>query len=117
VQGHGQRIDGKNMMHCMRLIQMSKEIGRGEGIIVRDQMLLSYKIRRGEVNSLIAIAEQELIEMDKIFDESDLPRRVEPNLVNDLLVKIQRVLSFILKNKLLEDRNLILSSAFQISNE
>jgi hypothetical protein len=30
VQGHGQRIDGKNMMHCMRLIQMSKEIGRGE---------------------------------------------------------------------------------------
>jgi hypothetical protein len=35
VQGHGQRIDGKNMMHCMRLIQMSKEIGRGEGIIVR----------------------------------------------------------------------------------
>jgi hypothetical protein len=28
--------------------------------------------------------------MDKIFDESDLPRRVEPNLVNDLLVKIRR---------------------------
>jgi hypothetical protein len=39
---------------------------------------------------LIAIAEQELIEMDKIFDESDLPRRVEQNLVNDLLVKIRR---------------------------
>jgi hypothetical protein len=38
---------------------------------------------------LIAIAEQEF-EMDKIFDESDLPRRVETNLVNDLLVKIRR---------------------------
>jgi hypothetical protein len=93
VQGHGQRIDGKNMMHCMRLIQMSKEIGRGEGIIVRRPDAAELlKIRRGEVNlnSLIAIAEQELIEMDKIFDESDLPRRVEPNLVNDLLVKIRR---------------------------
>jgi hypothetical protein len=40
--------------------------------------MLSYLIRRGEVNldSLIAIAEQELIEMDKIFDESDLPREL-----------------------------------------
>jgi hypothetical protein len=71
---------------------MSKEIGRGEGIIVRRPDAELLKIRRGEVNldSLIAIAEQELIEMDKIFDESDLPRRVEPNLVNDLLVKIRR---------------------------
>jgi hypothetical protein len=72
---------------------MSKEIGRGEGIIVRRPDAAELlKIRRGEVNldSLIAIAEQELIEMDKIFDESDLPRRVEPNLVNDLLVKIRR---------------------------
>jgi hypothetical protein len=59
---------------------MSKEIGRGEGIIVRRPDAAELlKIRRGEVNldSLIAIAEQELIEMDKIFDESDLPRRVE----------------------------------------
>jgi hypothetical protein len=51
------------MMHCMRLIQMSKEIGRGEGIIVRRPDAAELlKIRRGEVNldSLIAIAEQEL---------------------------------------------------------
>jgi hypothetical protein len=60
-------------------------------IVRRPDAAELLKIRRGEVNldSLIAIAEQELIEMDKIFDESDLPRRVE-NLVNDLLVKIRR---------------------------
>ena len=93
TQEHGQKIDGKNMMHCMRLIRMSKEIGRGEGIIVRRpdaQELLA--IRRGEVDldSLIDTAEAEIKEMDKIFEESDLPKSIDPELVNKLLIKIRR---------------------------
>jgi predicted nucleotidyltransferase len=93
TQEHGQKIDGKNMMHCMRLIRMSKEIGRGEGIIVRrpdSQELLA--IRRGEVDldSLIETAEAEIKEMDKIFEESDLPKSIDPELVNKLLIKIRR---------------------------
>ena len=93
TQEHGQKIDGKNMMHCMRLIRMSKEIGRGEGIIVRRpdaQELLA--IRRGEVDldSLIDTAELEIKEMDKIFEESDLPKGINPELVNELLIKIRR---------------------------
>ena len=93
TQEHGQKIDGKNMMHCMRLIRMSKEIGRGEGIIVRRpdaKELLA--IRRGEVDldSLIDTAELEIKEMDKIFEESDLHKGINPELVNDLLIKIRR---------------------------
>lgn len=89
----GQTVDSKNMMHCMRLIRMSKEIGRGEGIQVRRKdanELLA--IRRGEVDleTLIETAEAEIKEMDKIFDESDLPKNIDPELVNDLLVKIRR---------------------------
>ena len=77
----------------MRLIRMSKEIGRGEGIIVRRpdaQELLA--IRRGEVDldSLIDTAELEIKEMDKIFEESDLPKGINPELVNELLIKIRR---------------------------
>lgn len=90
---HGQQIDGKNMMHCMRLIRMSQEIGRGEGIIVRRpdrEYLLS--IRKGEVDldSLIETAEAEIKEMDKIFEESDLPKSIDPELINYLLIKIRR---------------------------
>jgi predicted nucleotidyltransferase len=93
TQEHGQKIDGKNMMHCMRLIRMSKEIGRGEGIIVRRpdaKELLA--IRRGEVDldALIDTAEAEIKEMDRIFDESDLPKGINPELVNNLLIKIRR---------------------------
>ena len=93
TQAHGQKIDGKNMMHCMRLIRMSKEIGRGEGIIVRrpDAPEL-LAIRRGEVDldSLIDTAEAEIKEMDRIFEESDLPKSIDPELVNNLLIKIRR---------------------------
>jgi hypothetical protein len=90
---HGQQIDGKNMMHCMRLIRMAQEIGRGEGIIVRRpdaQELLS--IRRGEVDldNLIQMADKAIEEMDSIFDSSDLPKKVNPELVNSLLVTIRR---------------------------
>jgi hypothetical protein len=89
----GQTVDTKNMMHCMRLIRMAKEIGRGEGIQVRRadrEYLLS--IRRGEVDldSLIETAEAEIKEMDKIFEESDLPKSIDPELVNNLLIKIRR---------------------------
>jgi len=35
VKSHGQKIDGKNMMHCRRLMDMAREIAEGKGIIVR----------------------------------------------------------------------------------
>jgi predicted nucleotidyltransferase len=93
TQEHGQRIDGKNMMHCMRLIRMATEIGEGKGIIVRRpdaQELL--KIRRGEVDldSLIEIADKAIENMDEVFENSNLPNKVDKNLVNKLLVKIRK---------------------------
>lgn len=92
TQEHGQRIDGKNMMHCMRLIRMATEIGQSKGIIVRRpdaQELLA--IRRGEVDldSLIDIADNAIENMDKIFENADLPNKVSKDLVNDLLVSIR----------------------------
>ena len=89
----GETIDCKNMMHCMRLIRMVKEIGRGEGINVRRvdrEELLA--IRRGEVDlkTLIDTAEAEIKEIDRIFEESDLPKSINPELINTLLVNIRR---------------------------
>lgn len=93
TQVHGQKIDSKNMMHCMRLIKMSQEIGEGKGIIVRRpdaKELLA--IRRGEVDldQLIKIADEEIEKMDAIFDASDLPHSVDKNLVNELLIEIRK---------------------------
>jgi predicted nucleotidyltransferase len=89
---HGQQIDGKNMMHCIRLIRMAQEIGRGEGIkIRRDDREYLLSIRRGEVDleTLIEEADNAINEMDDIFDNSSLPYSVDKDMVHDLLVHIR----------------------------
>jgi len=92
VKSHGQKIDGKNMMHCRRLLEMAREIGEGKGVIVRRpnaQELIA--IRKGEVDlqSLIDHAESELQSIDELFANSDLPNSVDPAMVHELLVKIR----------------------------
>ena len=95
VKTHDQKIDGKNMMHCLRLTQMSKEIAEGKGIIVRRpnaQELIS--VRKGEIDlqSLIDRVELEIKEMDELFKNSSLPDRVDMGFVNELLIKIRKSL-------------------------
>mgnify|MGYP007057093491 CR=1 FL=1 len=72
---------------------MAREIGEGEGINVRREnadYLIS--IRKGEVDlqSLIDHVEKEIVDVDRIFKESDLPRSVDLEFVNDLLVDIRK---------------------------
>lgn len=93
VKSHGQKIDGKNMMHCRRLMDMAREIGEGKGINVRREnadYLIS--IRKGEVDlqSLIDHVEKEIVDVDRIFNESNLPDSVDLEFVDNLLVNIRR---------------------------
>ena len=93
VKGHDQKIDSKNMMHCQRLLDVAKEIAEGKGIIVRRpnaEYLLS--IRRGEVDltTLIDEAENKIVDIDLLFANSNLPHKIEDNLINNLLVTIRK---------------------------
>jgi len=92
VESHGQKIDGKNMMHCRKLLEMAREIGEGKGIIVRRpnrEELIS--IRKGEVDlqSLIDRAENDIVGIDELYKNSNLPESVDQTLVHILLVKIR----------------------------
>jgi hypothetical protein len=93
VESHGQKIDGKNMMHCKRLTQMSKEIAQGLGINVRRPDAESLiDIRKGKIDleTLINDVENEIIEIDELFKKSTLPDKVDKIFVNELLVKIRK---------------------------
>lgn len=97
VESHGQKIDGKNMMHCRRLLQMAKEIAEGKGIQVRRpdaKNLLA--IRMGEINleSLIHHAESDIKEIEKLFEESDLPETIDRNFVQTLLIDLRKKFYF-----------------------
>jgi predicted nucleotidyltransferase len=93
VESHGQKIDGKNMMHCRRLLEMAKEIAECKGINVRRpnaEYLIS--IRKGEVDlqTLIDNAELDIKEIDTLFANSTLPKDVSSELINSLLVNIRK---------------------------
>jgi predicted nucleotidyltransferase len=93
VQSHGQKIDGKNMMHCRRLLEMSREIAEGKGIIVRRPNAVELlAIRRGEIDlqSLIDRAERDILEIDKLFERSSLPESVDRQMIHDFIVKIRK---------------------------
>jgi len=85
----------KNMLHCFRLTEMSKEIASGQGVIVRRpnrEFLL--KIRNGEMEYevLLDIAEKNLAEADKLFDKSNLQDQPSFEKANELLVNMRKIL-------------------------
>lgn len=93
VKNHGQKIDGKNMLHCMRLIGEAQEIARDKTINIRRpdaDYLIS--IRKGQVDleEILQQAEEGVKIMDQAFDESDLPLDVDPKAVDQLLREVRR---------------------------
>lgn len=93
-KGHNQKIDSKNIMHLVRLLRMSREIAEnGEFIIRRPDADYLKSIRRGEVNlqDIINWAEDEILVIDDLFLNSNLPDKVDKEFVNDLLVEIRNI--------------------------
>lgn len=93
VKSHGQKIDGKNMMHCRRLMDMAREIAEGKGIIVRRENANELiSIRKGEIDlqTLIDHVESEIVEIDNLFKNSNLPEKVDSELINNLIVRIRK---------------------------
>ena len=93
VESHGQKIDGKNMMHSRRLMDMAREIALGKGINVRRENAKELiDIRRGKVDlqTLIDQVESEISEIDHLFKISGLPDSVDEKFVDGLLIKIRK---------------------------
>jgi hypothetical protein len=84
VKSHDQKIDGKNMMHCRRLMDMAREIAEGKGIIVRRpnaQELIDIRQGKIDLQTLIDHVESEIKEVDILYKNSTLPESVDTKLV------------------------------------
>jgi hypothetical protein len=93
VESHGQKIDGKNMMHCRRLMDMAREIAEGKGIVVRRpnaQELIDIRQGKVDLQTLIDHVENEIKEIDILYNNSTLPDKVDMNLVEEILINIRR---------------------------
>lgn len=90
---HGQQYDGKNLMHCKRLLQIAREIAETGTMTIRRpnrEELLDIRKGRVRLEDLIGWAEQEMIDLDTMFDNSDLPDEVPTELINETLKKIRK---------------------------
>ena len=95
IANHQQQIDGKNLLHCRRLLDMAMEIATQKIIIVRRpnaQELL--KIRRGDIDlaKFMERAETEIEQLTQFFEESNLPDDIETDFVNELLLEVRKTI-------------------------
>lgn len=93
IEGHGQAIDGKNMLHCIRLIEMSKEIAEGKGFNVRRpnfEYLISIRKGKVDLKSLLEKANTLLKECDELYEKSTLPKHCDRSYFLSLLPKIRK---------------------------
>ena len=89
----GHNYDAKNVMHCMRLVRMAKELAQGKGFnVVRTwdrDYLLDIRNHKFEYEDVIAQLEKEKLEMEEAIKSCTLPERVDFDKVNDLLYDVR----------------------------
>ena len=93
VKSHDQKIDGKNMMHCRRLMDMAREIAEGKGIVVRrpnSQELIDIRQGKVDLQSLIDHVESEIKAVDDLYKNSTLPDSVDIKLVESILINTRK---------------------------
>jgi len=85
----GHNYDSKNIMHCMRLVRMAKEIAQGKGFnVVRNEdreYLLDIRNHKYEYEEVMAQLEKEKAEFEEALKTCTLPEKVDIEKVNNLL--------------------------------
>ena len=87
--------DCKNMMHCVRLIHMGKELAEGKGFnVVRTwdrEILLDIRNHKYEYDEIIDYVEKLYKETDEMSKTCNLPDTVDKEKVNKLLIEARKL--------------------------
>ena len=87
--------DCKNMMHCVRLIHMGKELAEGKGFnVVRTwdrEMLLDIRNHKYEYDEIIEYVEKLYKETDEKSKTCNLPDTVDKKKVHKLLIEARKL--------------------------
>ena len=89
---HGKGYDGKNLMHCLRMLDMAIEVAHGYGVnLIRPNREWLLSVRRGEADydKIIELIEEKRVEMDDAFNKSLLPEKVSDQFIHNLLIEMR----------------------------
>lgn len=90
---HGQKIDGKSILHCYRLIETGIEIAKEKTINVRRpnaQFLIEIRKGKHNLETLLKQSEDKMEELNNAFDNSDLPDTADRGFFMALMPKIRK---------------------------
>ena len=95
----GHNYDAKNVMHCMRLIRMAKEVAQGKGFnVTRDadrDYLLDIRNHKFEYEDVMAQLEKEKEEFEIAEKTCTLPEKVDIDKVNEILIEARKKYVFV----------------------
>lgn len=90
----GHNYDAKNVMHCMRLVRMAKELAQGKGFnVVRTydrDYLLDIRNHKFEYEDVMSQLDKEKAEMEEAVKTCTLPETVDVEAVNELLIEARK---------------------------
>lgn len=88
--------DVKNVAHCVRLLHMGKELAEGKGFnVVRTwdrEMILDIRNHKYEYEEIIEYVEKVFAEMKELAEKCDLPKIVDIQKVNNLILQARSLI-------------------------
>lgn len=88
--------DVKNVAHCVRLLHMGKELAEGKGFnVVRTwdrEMILDIRNHKYEYEEIIEYVEKVFAEMKELAEKCDLPKTVDIQKVNNLILQARSLI-------------------------
>jgi hypothetical protein len=88
--------DSKNMMHCIRLMRMGREIAEGKGLILdrREagdrEFLMDVRNHKFEYDELMAKIDADKEALDKAIANYTIRETIDVDFVNDLLIEMRK---------------------------
>ena len=93
IESHGQKIDGKNLLHCYRLLETGIEIAKLKTINVRRpnaEYLIEIRKGKHDLETLLKQSEDKMKELNEAFDASDLQDTADRGFFMSLIPKIRK---------------------------
>ena len=89
---HGKGYDGKNMMHCLRMLDMAIDIANtGTVNLVRPNREWLLSVRRGEedYDRIMGLIAEKRGLMDEAFDKCNLPEEPDFDMAHNIIMEIR----------------------------
>jgi len=89
---HSQNYDGKNMLHCNRLLDMAIEIGEGKGVnLIRPNREWLLSVKKGLIpyDEIMMTIKEKKDKLEIVYQNTTLPNNIDNSILDQIILKIR----------------------------